>query len=321
MSWQRVAIAALARLSLRRPLRRWSPERIRWYTETLGRLRWPIPSGYSIERRPTGGVDGLAIRPPAADGGSTLLYLHGGGYVFGAIERTHLDIAWGLAGALGWPVVAPDYRRAPESPFPAAVDDALAVARALVEDGRRLVVAGDSAGGGLALALLVAMGRAGLPMPAGAVALSPWTDLARTGRSVVSNARTDDVLTPPTLERMAALYLAGQDPRRPLASPLHAELGGLPPTLLLASDREILLDDTRRMARRLAEAGVDVEVVIGRGQLHAWPLFWPYLPEGRRALDAIAAFVGRRAGRKSSGGRTPPSGILGPPRDPSSQVR
>jgi acetyl esterase/lipase len=191
-------------------------------------------------------------------------------------------------------VLALDYRLAPEHPFPAALDDALAAYRWLLAEGadpRRIAVMGDSAGGGLAFSLLLRLRDQGAPLPAAAVALSAWTDLALTGASLRLNAAADPMLNAEDLPKLAACYLASADPRDPYASPLYGDATGLPPTLIQAGSDEILHDDSTRMADRLRAAGCEVELEIWPRMPHAWHLFAPVLPEARRAIERIGAFV------------------------------
>jgi epsilon-lactone hydrolase len=228
----------------------------------------------------------------------TILFLHGGGYYF-CSPQTHRSITFGLASRAGADVFSLDYRLAPEHPFPAAIDDAQAAYRGLLAAGRpaaSIVIAGDSAGGGLALATLVALRDAGGPLPAGAVLYSPWTDLATTGASLRGNDRRDPMFCGDVFARVAPLYLGTASATHPYASPVYADLRGLPPLFLLAGSTETLLDDTLRVAERARAAGVSVECEIGRDLPHVWPIYAPFLPEARRALDDSARFVRRVTG-------------------------
>jgi len=191
-------------------------------------------------------------------------------------------------------VFAADYRLAPEHPFPAAVEDALAVYRGMVAAGvvmRSFAIAGDSAGGGLALATLLAAKAEGLPMPACALLFSPWTDLAGTGASLVENRERDPMLVSDRLREGGEVYLNGADPTNPFASPLYGALAGLPPILIQVGAGEILRDDSTRLAARAREAGVRVELKIWERMPHVWQISHGFLPEARRALDEAAAFA------------------------------
>ncbi len=227
-----------------------------------------------------------------------VLYLHGGGYVMGSIN-THRELASRLSRAAAARVLLIDYRLAPEHPHPAAVEDAVSAYRWLLARGvtpSHLAIAGDSAGGGLTVATLVALRDAGVPLPAAAVCLSPWVDLEGLGESMSTRAAVDPMVQREPLQRLAALYLDGQDPRTPLAAPLHADLRGLPPLLIQVGDAETLLDDATRLAERARAAGVDVTLEPWPEMIHVWQLFANMLPEGQQAIDNIGAFLRQRLG-------------------------
>jgi len=228
-----------------------------------------------------------------ADRARVILYLHGGGYVLGSIN-THRELASHLSRAAAARVLLIDYRLAPEHPHPAAVDDAVAAYRWLLSQGvspSRLVVAGDSAGGGLAVATLVAVRDAGLPVPAAGVCLSPWVDLEGLGESMVTKAAVDPMVQRDGLLKMAAAYLGGQSPRTALAAPLYADLSGLPPLLIQVGTAETLLDDSTRLAERARKAGVEVSLEPWEDMIHVFQAFASMLPEGRQAIDRIGEFV------------------------------
>jgi acetyl esterase/lipase len=251
----------------------------------------------------TGGVPGEWIEPtdfkaagvdPATR--RTVLFLHGGGYFF-CSPKTHRAITCTLAAAVPARVFAPAYRLAPEHPLPAALDDALAAYRQLLAEGtpaNEIVVSGDSAGGGLALALLLTLRDAGEPLPACAALFSPWTDLAATGATLQSNAETDVSFDARSLRAAAKLYLGDADETDWRASPLFGDLSGLPPLLIHASTSEILLDDARRVSDKASAAGVTVDFREWQGLPHAWHLFAAFLPEGRVALRQAAEFMRQR---------------------------
>ena len=233
-------------------------------------------------------------------GGATILYLHGGGYVF-CSPGTHRDLVARLAHAADARCLSLDYRLAPEHPFPAAVDDGLAAYKAALDASppERLIIAGDSAGGGLALATLLRARAAGLPMPAAAVLMSPWVDLTVSGHSALSNAPFC-FLNKAILDRYTLHYLQGHDPLDPLASPIRADLTGLPPMMILTGDAEALYSEDVDLARRAPEHGVDVDLVVAPGMIHAWPALAPVLPEGRAAIERIASFIKSTLARSPS---------------------
>ena len=226
-----------------------------------------------------------------------LLYLHGGGY-FACSARRHRPFTTAFA-KRGFKVFAPNYRLAPENPFPAAVMDAVAAYRAVMPS----VIAGDSAGGGLVLATLVKLRDEGDALPAAAALFSPLTDLAGTGNSRQTNDKRCTMFHGKGLARGAEFYLCGADPRDPLASPLYADLKGLPPLLIHVGADETLLDDSTLVAERARAAGVAVELTVWPVVPHVWQLFHPYIPEGRQSLDAAAEFL-RRAVARAKGAST-----------------
>ncbi len=257
---------------------------------TLGGVKQKVPNGARAVDGRVGGVPGEWMRPASGATQGTLLYLHGGGY-FACSPVTHRPVTGGFA-RRGWSVFAPDYRLAPEHPFPAAVDDAVAVYRGLLAQGvtpESLTVAGDSAGGGLALAMLLSLRDAGEPLPAAAALFSPWTDLAATGGTLVTNSARDAMFDGKGIERGVEPYLAGADPRNPLASPLYGDYAGFPPMLIHAGDYEVLLDDSRRLAERVRAAGASVTLRTWPVVPHAWQLF--PIPEAKQSMDAAAAFL------------------------------
>jgi epsilon-lactone hydrolase len=254
-----------------------------------------MPAQPDVKSEPAsaGGVDARWIAAPGADPNRVVLYLHGGGYVLGSVN-THRDLIGRISRAGQARMLALNYRLAPESPFPAAVDDAVAGYRYLIDGGfkpARLAVAGDSAGGGLTVAALVAIRDAGLPLPAAGVCLSPWVDLEGQGDSMTTRAKADPVVQREGLAGMAQAYLAGKDPRTPLAAPLYADLKGLPPLLIQVGDSETLLDDSNRIAARARAAGVEVKLEVWPEMIHVWQLFASFLPEGQEAVEGIGKFI------------------------------
>jgi phosphinothricin tripeptide acetyl hydrolase len=259
------------------------------------------PSGVTVTPVTAGSVPSILVEPEVGAGEHRLMYLHGGGYVIGSVQ-SHLDVVARLACACGARVLSLDYRLAPEHPFPAAVDDAVAAYRWWVGNGadpRQTVVAGDSAGGGLTVATLVALRDGGDRLPAAGVCFSPWVDLEGLGESMIRNAATDPNIELRDILFVASLYLAGGDPRAPLAAPLYADLRGLPPLLILASAVETLLDDSVRLAGRARQAGVDVQLEVWDDMVHAWPVLAALLPEGQQAIERVAGFVHEVVGRPS----------------------
>jgi acetyl esterase/lipase len=249
--------------------------------------------GLGRERGTLGGVSVEWTRVPAARG--VVYYCHGGGYLVGS-PVAYRRFADRLARSTGHDVAMIDYRLAPEHPFPAATDDAFAGYGALLAAGHdpaTIVVAGDSAGGGLALATLLRIVESGLALPAGAVLLSPWTDLAATGASVRENALADPMLPASRIAEAAAAYAGATALDHPWLSPLYGDYTGLPPLLILAGSTEILRDDAARVAERARAAGVTADLQIWRDAPHVFPIFADILPEGRRALAHIADFVAR----------------------------
>lgn len=241
-------------------------------------------------------IDRLAalwVRTPAVSEDRTVLYLHGGGYALGS-PHVYRDLTSRIGRAAGARVLVPDYRLAPEHPFPAAVEDALTSYRWLLAGGAspdRIVIAGDSAGGGLALAVLVALRDRGQPLPAAGICQSPLVDMEGTGASMDTRAEIDPLLSRQAVQQIAAAYLAGTDPRNPLAAPLHADFAGLPPLLIQVGEREVLLDDALRVADRARAAGVDVTLQRFDGMPHVFQMFASFLPEARDAIQRIGSFV------------------------------
>ena len=252
-----------------------------------------IHADVQCEKVSAGGVPAEWVVAESADGARAILYLHGGGYVIGSIN-THRELAARLSRAAAARVLVIDYRLGPEHPHPAAVDDAVAAYRWLLSQGvspLRLAVAGDSAGGGLTVATLVAVRDAGLPAPAAGVCLSPWVDLEGIGESMATKAALDPMVQRDGLLKMAAAYLGGQSPRTPLAAPLYADLSGLPPLLIQVGTAETLLDDSTRLAERARKAGVQVTLEPWEDMIHVFQAFASMLPEGRQAIDRIGEFV------------------------------
>jgi monoterpene epsilon-lactone hydrolase len=249
----------------------------------------PLAPGTTAQDESIGGVACVVCRPAAPT--STVVYLHGGGYRLGA-ARSWVSFATSLAAAADTQVVIVDYRLAPEHPFPAALHDAAAVYEALQSDHvGPLFVAGDSAGGGLAIALTVAAGQAGLPLPDGLIALSPWADLTLRSETFATRAESDQFFPRDSAAEAAESYLQGADPLDPLVSPLLADLANFPKTLLFAGGAETLLGDGLSLSHALVTAGASVEAHFPAGMQHVWPTLFPELPESIDALAAITRFI------------------------------
>lgn len=261
---------------------------------------YPKPADITWEPVDAGGVPAEWVVPDDAAPGRAIVYLHGGGYATGTLDSSR-SLFCHLARATRARVLAVDYRLAPEHPFPAAVDDAVAAYRFAIAAGHEpgaTALCGDSSGGGLALATLVALRGAGEALPATAVCLSPWTDLTLSGTSLQANRDTDPMVSAATLALMAEAYLGDVDPETPTASPLFAELAGLPPLLVQVGAGELLLDDTTRFVERAEAAGVDVTLEVWEDVFHVWHSFADMVPEAREAFAHIGAHVDRTLGTR-----------------------
>jgi acetyl esterase/lipase len=267
----------------------------------------PAAEGVRFEPGEVGGVPGWWCRPANADPGRRLLYVHGGGYVLGSAVAFR-NLAGQFAARAKAEAFLPDYRLAPEHPFPAAIEDVVAAYRGLQAlGGARIGVAGDSAGGGLTLALLPILASEGA-LPAAAAVMSPWTDLALTGNSLDSRADADPIFTRGVLQAMADNYAQGGNKADPRMSPLYAPLAGLPPIRIDVGGDEVLLDDSVRFAARAAEAGVDVSLSVWAGMPHVFQSSLGHLLASERSLDAIGAFLSGRLDASAANTRptTPP---------------
>jgi epsilon-lactone hydrolase len=256
----------------------------------------PAEADIKCEPVRAGGVGAEWISAPGAQRDRAVLYLHGGGYVVGSV-KTHRDLMGRLSRAAKARVLGLDYRLAPEHPFPAAVDDSVAAYRWMLQQDlqpSRIAVAGDSAGGGLVIATLVAIRDAKLPIPAAGVCLSPWVDLEGIGESMKTRAQADPVVRRDMLAQMATAYLGGKSARTPLAAPLYADLKGLPPLLIQVGDAETLLDDSNRLADRAREAGVQVKLEVWPEMIHVFQNFASFLPEGQKAIEGIGQYLGQQ---------------------------
>ena len=253
----------------------------------------PLPEGTVCEPVDVDGVPAEWVTTPNANPANVVLYLHGGGYAIGSIA-THRALAANISEAAGVRVLLIDYRLAPEHPHPAAVDDAVKAWRWLLAQGvdpARMAISGDSAGGGLTFATLIALRDAGDPLPACAVPISPWTELEAVSDSHTTRAEADPMVGSEGLKIMADWYLNGQDLRTPLAAPLHADLHGLPPIFVQVGDAEVLLDDATRIVEKAKAAGVDATCEVIPEGIHVLHAFAPLVPEASAAIDRLGAFV------------------------------
>jgi monoterpene epsilon-lactone hydrolase len=257
---------------------------------------YPIPDDVLVTEVVAGEVPAHWLDSPGAATGKVLLFLHGGGYELGSL-RSDGELAARLGRACRMRVLFPEYRLAPEHPFPAAIDDVLAAWRWLRADqdlsARSIAIAGDSAGGGLSVALLVALRDTGQALPAAAVLMSPTVDLTSSGASMSERVDQDPISTPALLRQLSSDYLAGADPKTPLASPLFASLAGLPPMLVQVGTADLLLSDSERLATAAADAGVDITLQIGEGLPHVYQSALG-TPEAAEATEQIGTFLRAR---------------------------
>lgn len=260
----------------------------------------PFPSGMQEEKINLENMKAEWIYSPDYTDGPIILFMHGGGYIMGSI-LSYRAFAARIARASKGKLLIFEYRLAPENPFPAAVEDALTAYRWLLKqkiDPGQIVFAGDSAGGGLALATLIALRDDKEPLPAAAVCLSPWTDLAITGESVYAKRKQDVMFTPDLIKKGAQLYYNRIDPKTPLVSPLYADLQGLPPLLVHAGSAELLLSDSTRLAEKAKAAGVEVRLELWEDLFHVFQLFAHFIPEGRQAIEKIGEFAQKATKQK-----------------------
>lgn len=254
---------------------------------------FPEPTGVTAENIVVADRPARWYRPDSVNVSAAVLYLHGGAYVSGSLE-SHRELCARLAVETGRPVLALDYRLAPEHPLPAGIDDAVSAWRWLTTEGGvapgKAAIAGDSAGGGLALATLVALRDAGDPLPGAVVLLSPWVDVACRFPSYTERVHLEPILRADFLRLDAARYIGDADPLDTRANPVDADLRGLPPTMVLVGTDEILYDDSVVLHGRLTAAGVDAELVIGEDMFHVWPAF-PVLPDAPEAMSRISEFL------------------------------
>jgi epsilon-lactone hydrolase len=256
----------------------------------------PVAPDISLEAADAGGVAAEWSLAPGSDPARVLMFFHGGGYCSGSIA-SHRGMVTRIGRAAGVRTLAVGYHLAPEHPFPAALEDALAAYGFLLDQGiapGKIAIGGDSAGGGLTLATIISLRDARKPLPGCAWLVSPWVDLQMTGASLAEKADVDPLIQKPYLEELASAYLAGADPAGPLVSPLHADLAGLPPLLVQVGSAETLLDDALRIARRAGAADVPVSLEVWPHMIHAWHLWAAQLEDARRAIASAGAFIKAR---------------------------
>ena len=283
-----------------------TPEQMRAFIDRVAMLLMAPTWGVTSSNATLGGLAGLRIEPRASTSGDRgLLMFHGGGYVFGS-PKMYRHLAGRIAKAAGATVYVPAYRLAPEHPHPAAIEDGLAAYRAILDrhEPGRLAVGGDSAGGNMTLAVLIAARDEGLPMPACIVLMSPWTDLTATSDSWTTNVDSELSIRPETIRRATDWYCGDRDRGDPRLSPQFADLRGLPPMLIQVSDAEILSSDSTALADAARAADVDVRLEVAHGMWHVWQLQAPIVPEARTSIESVGEFIRRHtsAGSSSSTG-------------------
>jgi epsilon-lactone hydrolase len=284
-------IAAIRAMFTRDPLQMSTAE-LRAAYDALG-AAFPVATDVTLRAESSCGAPGEWGATPGADKKRVILYFHGGGYVIGSLA-SHRSMVAELGRAARARTLALDYRLAPEAPFPAAIEDALAAYRFLLRQDIQpsaIAIAGDSAGGGLTVATLIAARDAGLPQPACAVCISPWVDLELLGGTMTTKANEDPTVSRALLKYWADTYLNNADPRNPLATPLHANLKGLAPLLIQVGSAETLLDDSIRLAAAASAQEVFVRLEAWPEMLHVWHMFHPILADARRALTIASAFI------------------------------
>jgi monoterpene epsilon-lactone hydrolase len=270
-----------------------SMPQLRQEAEKTSKLFGKLPKG--IEVSPVSIDDFYAewILPSQATKDKAILYFHGGGYVMGTVQAHRTHVAKFVIGS-GIGALLFGYRLAPEHPFPGALDDSVTAYRWLLAQGvspSHIVFVGDSAGGGLCLATLIALRDKNIPLPAGAVALSPWTDLKCTGESYRTKTKVDSLTWPESWTIFSKYYVGENDPGNPWISPLYGDLQELPSLLIYVGEDEVLLDDSTRFAKKAKDAGVDVTLKVGKGMFHCFPVCAPLFPEAKQAMDEICAFI------------------------------
>jgi len=258
--------------------------------------RFPLAEDVTCEEVDADGVPGEWIKVPGAATERVLFYLHGGGYALGSVN-THREMISRLARAAGVRALAINYRLAPENPYPAAIEDSVKAYRWLLAGGVKpghVVIAGDSAGGGLTVATLVALRDAKVELPAAGVCISPWTDMECTGESLLASVEGDGMIVLDDIRQMANAYLGDADARTPLASPIYADLTGLPPLLIQVGGAEELHSDATRLAEKAEADGVNVTLESWDDMFHVWHSYATMLPEGQQAIDRVGEFIRKK---------------------------
>lgn len=275
--------------------------KIREGMDQLGKMG-KLPKDVNCKPVIAGGVPAEWITTPNSENQKVVLYLHGGGYVAGSIS-SYRDLVARISRVSKARILLLEYRLGPEFPFPSALEDSVAAYNWLVSteniDPNKIIIAGDSAGGGLTIATLIKLRDEGISLPVAAVCLSPWIDLAGTGESLKTNKEIDPFITPEIFEFSARGYLGPMDPLNPLASPLYADLQGLPPLFIQVGTSEVLLDDSIRFAERAKTAGVDVKLKIWKDMIHIFAIFAVFAPESRQAIEQIGEFIQQFFDRES----------------------
>ncbi|MBN1199193.1 MAG: alpha/beta hydrolase [Bacteroidales bacterium] len=275
-------------------------EALRRKTEKTARMFGKLPKGMIIHPNPLEKIYAEWISLPESPDGKAILYFHGGGYVIGSPQSHRIHVSKIVSGT-GIRAFLFDYRLAPEHPFPAALDDALKVYDHLLSIGLKpsdIVFMGDSAGGGLCLATLGTLKDAGKPLPSGAVALSPWTDLTCSAQSLKTNLKKDPMTWEGSCLVFSEYYCGGHDPVNPKISPLFDDLDGLPPLMIFAGEDEVMRDDAIRYAEKATQSGTEVSLTVGAGMFHCYPVMSPLFPEAKKAMGEICGFIRRRLDMK-----------------------
>lgn len=282
----------------KRRMKNGTPEQLRRALTVQSRLFFHAPRGTQFAMCVYDNVRCLEALPKGVTKGRTLFYIHGGGFVFGS-PSTHRAMVASLARRIGARAVLPQYRLAPEAPFPAAPEDIRAAWDGLLRSGvapQDVVIGGDSAGGALAFGLIASLCAEGASLPGAVFGFSPLADLTYSGDSFLANAAADVVLPSESADKLGELFLRGAPANTPSVSPLFGEFQGAPPAWITVGDTEILLDDARRLTARLHAQGNEATLVVERDLPHVWPIFHNILPEGRQTLDALAAWIKRQQG-------------------------